>query len=83
MEKQSTEVRGASSVQWENLEAWIRTQVQGFIQQILDEVSVILARQKSQRRIASRTNVTPSQSDIGYSWCDSVPLGQGGGFSAV
>jgi len=51
MEKQSTEVRGASSVQWGNLEAWLRTQVQGFIQQILDEeVSVFLARSKSQRR---------------------------------
>ena len=51
MEKQSTEVRGASSVQWGNLEAWLRTQVQGFIQQILDEeVSVFLARPKSQRR---------------------------------
>jgi putative transposase len=51
MKKQSTEVRGASSVQWGNLEAWLRTQVQGFIQQILDaEVSVFLARPKSQRR---------------------------------
>lgn len=51
MEQQSTEARGASSVQWENLEAWIRTQVQGFIQQILDEeVSMFLARPKSQRR---------------------------------
>lgn len=51
MEKQSTEVRGTSSVQWGNLEAWLRTQVQGFIQQILDEeVSVFLARSKSQRR---------------------------------
>jgi putative transposase len=51
MEKQSTEVRGASSVQWGNWEAWLRTQGQGFIQQILDEeVSVFLARSKSQRR---------------------------------
>ena len=51
MEKQRTEVRGASSVQWGNFEAWLRTQVQGFIQQILDEeVSVFLARPKSQRR---------------------------------
>jgi putative transposase len=51
MEKQSTQVKGASSVQWGNLEAWLRTQVQGFIQQILDEeVSVFLARAKSQRR---------------------------------
>jgi hypothetical protein len=33
------------------LEAWLRTQGQGFIQQILDEeVSVFLARSKSQRR---------------------------------
>jgi putative transposase len=51
MEKQSTEVRGTSSIQWGNLEAWLRTQGQGFIQQILDEeVSVFLARSKSQRR---------------------------------
>lgn len=51
MKKQSTEVRGASSVQWGNLEAWLRTPVQGFIQQILDEeVNVFLARSKSQRR---------------------------------
>ncbi len=51
MKQQSTEVREASSVQWGNLEAWLRTQVQGFIQQILDEeVSVFLARSKSQRQ---------------------------------
>ena len=51
MEKQSTEGTGASRVQWENLEAWVRGHVQGFIQQILDEeVSVFLERQKSQRR---------------------------------
>lgn len=51
MEEQSTEGKGASSVQWGNLEAWLRTQVQGFIQQILDEeVSVFLAWPQSQRR---------------------------------
>ena len=51
MEKQSTEGTGASRVQWENLDAWVRGHVQGFIQQILDEeVSVFLARSKSQRR---------------------------------
>ena len=51
MEKQSTEGTGASRVQWENLDAWVRGHVQGFIQQILDEeVSVFLERQKSQRR---------------------------------
>jgi hypothetical protein len=51
MEKQSTEVRGTSSIQWGNLEAWLRTQGQGFIQQILDEeVDRFLERQQSHRR---------------------------------
>lgn len=51
MEKQSTEPGNASSVRWENLETWIRGQVQGFIQQVLEEeVSEFLGRQKSQRR---------------------------------
>jgi putative transposase len=51
MEQQSIEPRGASSVQWEHLEAWVRAHVQEFIQQVLEEeVSVFLGRQKSQRR---------------------------------
>lgn len=51
MEKQSTEPGKASSVTWENLDTWVRGQVQGFIQQVLEEeVSEFLGRQKSQRR---------------------------------
>lgn len=51
MGKQSIEVTEASSVQWDNLEAWGRVHVQRFIQQVLeDEVAAFLGRQKSQRR---------------------------------
>jgi hypothetical protein len=51
LEKQSTEGTGASRVQWENLETWVRGHVQGFIQQILDEeVDRFLERQQSHRR---------------------------------
>lgn len=52
MEKQSTEGTRPSSIQWDNLEAWIRAHVQGFIQQILEEeVNTFLRRPKSQRRL--------------------------------
>lgn len=52
MEKQNTEATRPSSVQWDNLEAWIRAHVQGFIQQILEEeVNTFLRRPKSQRRL--------------------------------
>lgn len=51
MEQQSTEAPQRASMQWANLESWIRGHVQGFIQQILEEeVSEFLARAKSQRR---------------------------------
>lgn len=51
MEKQSTEPGEASSVTWEHLDTWVRGQVQGFLQQVLEEeVSEFLGRQKSQRR---------------------------------
>lgn len=52
MEKQSTEGTRPSSIQWDNLEAWIRAHVQGFIQQILEEeVNTFLRRPRSQRRL--------------------------------
>jgi len=51
MEKQSIEAPKATSVQWDNLDSWIRGHVQGFIQQILEEeVSEFLGRAKSQRQ---------------------------------
>ena len=40
-----------SSVEWEHLEEWVRGNVQGFIQGILEEeVTEFLGRRKSQRR---------------------------------
>jgi putative transposase len=51
MKKQSIEGTEPSRVKWENLEAWVRGHVQGFIQQVLiEEVSAFLGREKSQRR---------------------------------
>jgi putative transposase len=51
MKQQSIAGTETSSVTWENMEAWVRAHVQGFIQQVLEEeVSVFLGRQKSQRR---------------------------------
>ena len=51
MEQQSTTSRETSRVKWENLEAWVRGHVQGFIQQMLvEEVGEFLGREKSQRR---------------------------------
>jgi putative transposase len=51
MEEQSIDSRKGSSVQWEQLDSWVRGQVQGFIQQVLeDEVREFLGRAKSQRR---------------------------------
>ena len=53
MKKQSTGQTASSSIQWATLEAWVRSHVQGFIQQLLeDEVSQFLRRRKSQRRHA-------------------------------
>ncbi|MER3425090.1 MAG: IS256 family transposase [Nitrospiraceae bacterium] len=54
MEKQSIESNEPSRVNWENLEAWVRGHVQGFIRQVLEqEVSEFLGRRKSQRRVWS------------------------------
>ena len=51
MKQQSTATTETSSVTWENVDTWVRTQVQGFIQQVLEEeVTAFLGRQKSQRR---------------------------------
>ena len=51
MEKQRIEGTGASSIKWENLEAWVRGHVQDFIQRMLfEEVREFLGREKSQRR---------------------------------
>jgi len=51
MKQQSTEAPRSLSVQWDNLESWVRGHVQGFIQQILEEeVSEFLGRSEPQRR---------------------------------
>lgn len=51
MEQQNIESPRSSSVQWENLETWVRGHVQGVIQHILEEeVSEFLGRDKSRRR---------------------------------
>lgn len=51
MKKQSIERVGRSSVVWENLEAWVRGRIQGYLQDLLEEeVTVFLRREKSERR---------------------------------
>ena len=51
MEQQNIAATETSSVTWENMDTWVRAQVQGFIQQVLEEeVTAFLGRQKSQRR---------------------------------
>ena len=51
MKQQSIATTETSSVTWENVDTWVRTHVQGFIQQVLEEeVTAFLGRQKSQRR---------------------------------
>ncbi|MER3425083.1 MAG: hypothetical protein C4293_19470, partial [Nitrospiraceae bacterium] len=51
MEQQRTTQQGSSRVTWGTLEAWIRDQVQGVIQRVLEEeASEFVGRQKSQRR---------------------------------
>ena len=43
----------AARVCWENLEDWVRLQIQGYVQDLLEaEVSEVLGRSKSQRRSA-------------------------------
>lgn len=51
MKKQSTEGVKKSSVVWENLEGWVRSRIQGYLQDLLEEeVTVFLGREKSERR---------------------------------
>jgi putative transposase len=51
MGKQSTEPTNESRPTWETLEEWMRNQVQGMIQDVLeDEVTEFVGRAKSQRR---------------------------------
>ena len=53
MEKQTTTVRQASRIVWDNLEEWVRRKVQEFIQSLLEEeVTELLGRKKSERRRA-------------------------------
>ncbi len=53
MKKGTTDRREAARVCWENLEGWVRQQVQGYIQDLLEEeVTELLGRAKSQRRQA-------------------------------
>lgn len=51
MKKQSTPQASESRPTWETLEEWVRGQVQGFIQRLLeDELTDFVGRAKSQRR---------------------------------
>ena len=51
MDQQSTDTAVPSRKSWEHLEAWVREQVQRFVQTILEaEVTELLGRQKSERR---------------------------------
>lgn len=53
MSKHTTEAQGSSIPIWENLEEWVRTQVQTFVQDLLAaEVTELLGRRKSARRTA-------------------------------
>jgi transposase-like protein len=53
MGKQTTNGDRPSIVVWDNLEEWVRREVQGFIQSLLEEeVTELLGREKSERRQA-------------------------------
>ncbi|MCX5999678.1 MAG: IS256 family transposase [Chloroflexi bacterium] len=53
MGKQTTNGERPSTVVWDNLEEWVRREVQGFIQSLLEEeVTELLGREKSERRQA-------------------------------
>lgn len=53
MGKQTTNGDQPSIVVWDNLEEWVRRQVQEFIQSLLEEeVTELLGREKSERRQA-------------------------------
>lgn len=54
MEKKNTGGGTRSSVEWEGLEAWVRGNVQSYIQRLLeDEVRAFLGRGKSERRVCA------------------------------
>ena len=60
MRKESTESRSESRPEWEQLEDWVRSQVQRLIQELLEEeVTAFLGRAKSALR-------SDSDSDTGY-----------------
>jgi len=44
MKKQSIERVGRSSVVWENLEAWVRGRIQGYLQDLLEEEVTVFFR---------------------------------------
>jgi len=53
MGKQTTTGNQASRIVWDNLEEWVRREVQEFIQSLLEEeIAELLGRQKSERRRA-------------------------------
>lgn len=53
MDKQTTDHGTSSSLCWETLETWARTQIQTWVQDLLEaEVTELLGRRKSQRRQA-------------------------------
>ena len=60
MRKESTESRSESRPEWEQLEDWVRSQVQRLIQELLEEeVTAFLGRAKSALR-------SDSDNDTGY-----------------
>ena len=53
MKEKSTEKVAESRVAWNNLEAFARLQIQGWVQRLLEEeVNELLGREKSERRTA-------------------------------
>jgi transposase-like protein len=54
MGKQTTTGNQASRIVWDDLEEWVRRQVQVFIQSVLEEeITELLGRQKSEREVQS------------------------------
>jgi putative transposase len=50
MKERITKVVDKSRVVWENLEAWVREKIQGYVQDLLEEeVTALLGREKSER----------------------------------
>ena len=50
MNERITKVVDKSRVVWENLEAWVREKIQGYVQDLLEEeVTALLGREKSER----------------------------------